>query len=88
MGRQGLGLSAGGLRVVPVDTLPADASTYGPLVRYQKYPTLEALPGTVVDGQSWVVGGVEYLGVGGVWTAQAAITKTVWVWEVDEWVAQ
>ena len=33
----------------------------------------------MVNGQSWVVGGVEYLGVGGVWTAQAAITKTVWV---------
>ena len=49
-------------RIVPVDTLPADASTYGPLVLYQKYPTLEDLPATVVNGQSWVVGGVEYLG--------------------------
>jgi hypothetical protein len=31
------------------------------------------------------VGGVEYLGVGGVWTAQAAITKTVWVWDGWRW---
>lgn len=78
MGRQGLGLSAGGLRVVPVDTLPSDASTYGPLVLYQRYPTLEALPATVVNGYRVVVGGVEYLGVGGVWTAQSSITQGVW----------
>lgn len=81
MGRQGLGLSAGGLRVVPVDALPSDASTYGPLVLYQKHPTLEKLPATVVNGARLVLEGsprVEYLGVGGVWTAQPSVTVCAW----------
>jgi hypothetical protein len=69
--------------VVPVTTLPADASTYGPRVLYYKYPVVASLPATVVNDARYVLDAtkVEYLGVGGSWVAQSAPSLTLWLWK-------
>ena len=59
-----------------------------------KYPLVDSLPATVVDGQSWRIAeagqdyGREYLGVSGSWVAQPSVTKAVYLWNGSEWVQQ
>lgn len=72
-------------RVKKVETLPADGTGSPPLLA-PRWPLVPVLPTPVVDGQRWCVGAsydvaVEYLGIGGVWVAQASKQYGVFQWK-------
>ena len=72
-----------------------DASANAGLFVYApRWPLLASAPATVVNGQRFRLAeagrefGREYLGVGGVWVAQASVTMGVWLSNGIEWVVQ
>jgi hypothetical protein len=51
-----------------------------------KHPVVTSLPTIVTNGVSYVVGGVEYLGISGTWVAQSAVTLGLWISVGNSWV--